>query len=252
MTADIPNAFIQAEMPNIKDGSERILMKIGGSLVDMLLDINPALYGSKIVYENGKKVVYVWIIRAIYGMLEAAILWYKKFRKELEEYGFIFNPYDSCVANKNVNGSQQTIIFHVDDLKSSHIDPRVNDKFIVWLNSRFGEHGEVVSKRGMIHEYLGMTLDYTESGAIHIDMTKYVKEMINYFPIKLQQNHVASTPSNDKLFQNSNGKLLDLNRKEIFHTMAAKGLFLCKRARPDIQGTIAYLCTRVQSPNEGD
>ena len=34
--------------------------------------------------------------------------------------------------------------------------------------------------------------------------------------------------------------------------MVAKGLFLCKRARPDIQGTIAYLCTRVQSPNEGD
>jgi hypothetical protein len=34
--------------------------------------------------------------------------------------------------------------------------------------------------------------------------------------------------------------------------MVAKGLFLCKRGRPDIQGAIAYLCTRVQSPNECD
>ena len=34
--------------------------------------------------------------------------------------------------------------------------------------------------------------------------------------------------------------------------MVAKGLFLCKRGRPDIQGAIAYLCTCVQSPNECD
>ena len=43
-----------------------------------------------------------------------------------------------------------------------------------------------------------------------------------------------------------------MERKEMFHTMVAKGLFLCKRGRPDIQGVIAYLCTRVQAPNEGD
>jgi hypothetical protein len=36
------------------------------------------------------------------------------------------------------------------------------------------------------------------------------------------------------------------------HTMAAKGLFLCKRARPDIQPTIAVLCTRVKEPNQSD
>ena len=32
----------------------------------------------------------------------------------------------------------------------------------------------------------------------------------------------------------------------------AKGLFLCKRARPDIQPTIAVLCTRVKKPNKSD
>ena len=32
----------------------------------------------------------------------------------------------------------------------------------------------------------------------------------------------------------------------------AKGLFVCKRARPDIQPTIAVLCTRVKAPNESD
>ena len=36
MCADIPNAFIQADLPDISDGEERVTMKITGVLVDML------------------------------------------------------------------------------------------------------------------------------------------------------------------------------------------------------------------------
>jgi hypothetical protein len=73
-------------------------------------------------------------LKAIYGMLEAALLWYKTYRKDLEDIVFVFNPYDPCVANKKVQGLQQTIIFHVDDLKLSHKSKSVNDKFEKWLN----------------------------------------------------------------------------------------------------------------------
>ena len=252
MTCDIPNAFIQAEMPEIKDGEERIMMKIQGILVDMLVDLNPNLYGPKVVYENGKKVIYVWVLRAIYGMLEAALLWYKKFRKQLEENGFKFNPYDPCVANKEVDGSQQTIIFHVDDLKSSHKNSKVNDEFIQWLNNKYGEHGEVTSTRGKHHEYLGMTLNFEEKGAVKIEMAKYVEEMLKSFPIQFSDKQVASTPAGDRIFDQGTGKTLEDKRKEVFHTTVAKGLFLAKRGRPDIQATIALLCTRVQAPNEAD
>jgi hypothetical protein len=62
-------------------------------------------------------------------MLEAALLWYKTFRKDLEDNRFIFNPCNPCVVNKKVQGLQQTIVFHVDDLKSSHKLKSVNNKF---------------------------------------------------------------------------------------------------------------------------
>jgi hypothetical protein len=81
MTCNIPNAFIQALMPEVKDGNERVMMKITGVLVNMLVKLNPELYGPYVVYEKNRKVLYVRVIRAIYGMLEAALLWYKKFRK---------------------------------------------------------------------------------------------------------------------------------------------------------------------------
>ena len=51
---------------------------------------------------------------------------------------------------------------------------------------------------------------------------------------------------------NDNAELLDHKKKEDFHTFVAKGLFLCKRARPDIQTTIAFLTTRVQRPDVDD
>jgi hypothetical protein len=129
MTCNIPNAFIQAYLPKKEPGEDRVVMKITGALADMLVDINPESYGPAVVLENQKKVIYVEVLKAIYGMLEAALLWYKTFGKDLEDNGFIFNPYDPCMANKKVQGLQQTIVFHVDNLKSSHKSKSVNNKF---------------------------------------------------------------------------------------------------------------------------
>jgi hypothetical protein len=54
MTCNIPNAFIQAYLPKKEPGEDRVVMKITGVLVDMLVDINPELYGPAVVLENRK------------------------------------------------------------------------------------------------------------------------------------------------------------------------------------------------------
>ena len=72
------------------------------------------------------------------------------------------------------------------------------------------------------------------------------------FPIKLKSTDTTMTPANENLFNIDDSKDLDKKRSEQFHTTVAKGLFLSKRGRPDIQPTIAALCTRTKSPNEGD
>jgi hypothetical protein len=97
-----------------------------------------------------------------------------------------------------------------------------------------------------------MQLDYRKQGVLKINMTKYVENMINKFPVKLGKKHVVKTPTSDNLFNLGTGAKLDTKRSEIFHTFVAKGLFLCKRARPDIQQVISVLCTRVKDPNQAD
>ena len=66
--------------------------------------------------------LYVCLSKSLYGMLRSALLLYKLLRSDLEDRGFVVNPYYPCVSNKMVDGSQITVCWHVDDLKISHRD----------------------------------------------------------------------------------------------------------------------------------
>ena len=126
MSLDIPNAFIQAKLPKAKVG-ERVIMKLRGQIVDWLIKMDPIVYLDKVVYEKGKKVLYLQVLRALYGMLVAALEWYKKIKTDLERIGFKFNLYDGCVANRVVDGNQQTLRLHVDDMLVSCKNKKAND-----------------------------------------------------------------------------------------------------------------------------
>ena len=76
-------------------------------------------------------------------MLVSSMLFYCKLTRALLSYGFDLNPYDPCVVNKMVNSEQLTICWHVDNLKSGHIDAKVNDKFLQWIKDMFWQLGEV-------------------------------------------------------------------------------------------------------------
>ena len=202
--------------------------------------------------KNGKRVIYVLILKAIYGMLQASLLWYRKLRQDLEAVGFKFNPYDQCIANKMVNGYQQTIRFHVDDLLSSHVDPKVNDDFLKWLNEQYGSIKEVTSTRGKIHTYLGMTLDFSVKGKFKVRMDDYVTRMLEDFPVNYGEQDTQCTPAGVSLLEKGKGKKLETERKETFHSFVARGLFLYKRVRLDIHPAITVLASRVQDPNQSD
>jgi hypothetical protein len=64
--SDIPNPFIQAHLPDTKNGNERVIMKITGVLVELLVSIDPAKYGPFVVSANGKKILYVEVTESRY------------------------------------------------------------------------------------------------------------------------------------------------------------------------------------------
>jgi len=81
MTADIPNAFVQTD---INQSDEKIIMKIRGELVDILVDVSQEIYSNYVVQEKGQCVFYVQMLKALYGMMVSSLLYYKKFRKDMK------------------------------------------------------------------------------------------------------------------------------------------------------------------------
>ena len=130
MTADVPNAFIQTALKQ-EDGTEKTIVKIAGVLVGSPLSESPLEYEPHVVCENGCKVLCVEVLRAIHGTLVSALLFHSQFKEDLEGIGFEFNQHEPSVANGEVNGKQQTIRFHVDNLMSGHADKSVNNEFWV-------------------------------------------------------------------------------------------------------------------------
>ena len=183
MSSEVQNAFIQTPM-DYKHREPRVIMKLRGLTVDILLNKYLDIYKDYVIEVNGKKVLYVEVTKAIYGQLRASLLWYKKFCRDLESHDFVFNIYVPCMANKLICGKQMTIRIHVDDVLSSHIDPKANDEFLKWLNDQYGTYGPVKATRGRVHEYLGMTFEFG-NGKVVISMLNYVKELLEDFDKKI-------------------------------------------------------------------
>jgi hypothetical protein len=245
---DIPGAFLQADWPQ----DEPCYIRFEGIMVDMICQIEPS-YIKCIKYGRNKR---KWMIgklsKAIYGTLLGARLFYDKLRGLLEEWDFIINNYDECTFNKMVNGKQLTVQFHVDDLKISHMDETVIKDMVNDLNGIFGQDGTLLeASYGKVHEYLGMTIDYSEENVVKFTMYDYLEDILAESPDDMKG--MAVTPAHSKLFQvNQECEKLDPKTMDWFHRTVARLLFASKRARPDLQTAVAYLCTRVACPDKDD
>ena len=157
-TCDMPGAFMHSDI------DEQVHVKLEGEIDELLVKVDPT-YAEFVSKEKGKTIIYTELSKALYGTLQAALLFWKNLSAFLiEEQGFEVNLYDWCVVNKEINGKQCTIGWHVDDLKISHVEKAVVEEMITKLNDRYGKESPISVHRGPIQEYLGMTIDYTKKG----------------------------------------------------------------------------------------
>jgi hypothetical protein len=90
-TADVEGAYLHVDM------EDSILLKSVGEAVDIMCQVNPK-YENFVVFENLKKVLYLQLLKALFGCVQSALLWYDLFTNPLVQISFKLNPYDLCVA----------------------------------------------------------------------------------------------------------------------------------------------------------
>ena len=135
ITVDIPGTFLQGDWPQDKHPGYMIFE---GIMVEMICKID-SLYYKNVIWSKDckKKFLYGCLIKAVYGTLLGAIIFYNKLSKHLTDHGFVQNEYGICTFNKMVNGDQIVVQFHVDDLKVSQKDEAVLEGFFTDLRDEF-------------------------------------------------------------------------------------------------------------------
>jgi hypothetical protein len=188
-TADVPGVYLHANMDDFT------ILKVVGQSAAILCKTNPK-YEQYVTEENGKKVLYLQLLKALYGCIESAMLWYEPFAGTLKDMGFVLSPYNNlCVANKMIDGKQCTIAWYVDDLKISHMKKSVVLEILKVIESKFGT---LKVTHGKSRTYLGMDTKFKDNGTVEIQMKDYIKEAIEASMKDVSRN--VSTPAQRTLF----------------------------------------------------
>ena len=88
----------------------------------------------------------------------------------------------------------------MDDLKISYVDEGVVTNIIKELSNRFGDIMPLSINRGKIHDYLGMTFDYSTYGKLMIAMYDYINGLIRNAGIIYKEVAGSATPAPDNLY----------------------------------------------------
>ena len=88
------------------------------------------------------------------------------------------------------------LLWHVDDIKMSHVDIFEIAKFAGYLSSIYGR---LIVHRGKVHAYLRMELNYTKQGTVKVSMIKYLYIVLKNLPENL--GAAAATLVSNHLFK---------------------------------------------------
>ena len=121
------------------------------------------------------------------------------------------------------------------------MEAKVVDDFINDFKKHFGE---LVVTKVRKHTCLGVNINIPEDKKVEINMKEQFLESIQAFGGNIEEKVTA--PASIHLFIiNKQAQQLDKEKSEIFHFVMAKLLYIMRRARPDLEKTISFLCWRV-------
>ena len=103
---------------------------------------------------------------------------------------------------------------------------------------------------GTEHTFLGIRIKYLDGGTVSLNMRDYIQEVVDDFGEDVSQ--MVSTPATRWLFVVSDARKLKGERVETFSLLVLKLLWFCQRGRMDCSPSVAFLCTRVKSPDVKD
>jgi hypothetical protein len=226
---DVTQAFLRAKTKK----TTHLLVDPIVSLI--LCDLYPEF--KEFVLNDGK--LLVKLDYALYGIIEAANLWYNDLQKTHVQLGFQVNRYDPCIVTK----PEIQKLCYVDDIAN-----RADSKAILDTHIRHLEkvYGKMTVQYGPTVHFLGANFHLPGDGTVHISIKLYLSKLCEE-NMDLINGKSNKYPAKINLFDiDYNSTLLDKKDSERVHSIIAKILYASQK-RPDFNPAIAFLSTRVTS-----
>ena len=179
-TADVKGAFLNANM------SSDVFMTLNKELAQLMIEINP----NYIHYKNEKGCIVVKLIKALYGCIESAKLWYDEISTFIQSIGFIKSVNDQCVfIKKEIDNSMTHLTIYVDDL----LITSPNKQYIENIERELiQKYNEISFNFGQKQEYLGMEFNFEKHDEVTISMRKKIENLLVEYDI----NKISNNSSN--------------------------------------------------------
>ena len=238
ITMDIGGAYLRAYM------KKQVLVLINKEEAKILIELYPEL--AQYRDENGRLTAQA--MKALYGCIESGKLWYDTLSSKLLANGYVQNPYDKCIFNKwhELEGVQSTIGIHVDDCFISCVVPEILESIVHWFAEEFEDLNVT---RGSVHQFTGMTLDYTQPDKLTVTMKNQIDNLLE----KTGTKGTAVNPAEADLFIiDATSPSLDRKTKDEFHSIIASISYIAKRIKPECLVVTSMLASRVHCATEQD
>jgi hypothetical protein len=105
-TVDIPGVFMQSEMKG------DVYMKLQGVMAEVIMKLDTKKYEKYVVQEGGQDTIYVKLTKALYGTLQAALMFWQNLSSKLQEWGFEINPYSTTSVWPTKKSTENSVPSH--------------------------------------------------------------------------------------------------------------------------------------------
>ena len=214
---DVSNAFLHGEL----DPGEDIYVRLPEGLQDNRL---------------------VRLKRALYGLREAPLLWYRRLRDYLVEIGFSISTVDPCLFTLNKNGEEILICVYVDDLFIASSSDSLTDYVKGKLCTEFP-----MKDLGTVNTFLGISFTKV-SGGLLLHQRDYASKLVDKFQAQVPREFATPLPTD--LTPSRNGDQGTMGWSADGYRSAVGGLmWLMCGSRPDLAFAVGWLSRYVANPS---
>ncbi|EDN11015.1 hypothetical protein HCAG_09225 [Histoplasma mississippiense (nom. inval.)] len=235
--------------PVVSASTSRALMEISASRgwhvlqIDMVTAfLNAQLPADERIYmsqptgfREGRGDLVCELMQGLYGLKQAALLWYEELRKMLLQSGFRVSPYDAGLFIHDARKVYMTV--YVDDVRL--YGPKIED--LNWAKAAIAANYEIKDV-GDSNRYLGMKIE-RDSTSLTLSQPLFITNLLEEFA--MDDCHPTSTPIEENVdFMNDNEEPVAYTAEftlRSYQSGIGSLQYLATNTRPDVSFAAGFL-----------